>query len=203
MKKVINVALLTALVIGAFGVASMSNAQTTLVCNGSASVATNQSVTLTATGGTGTYSWSGQGLTTTSPTGSQFNVSYGNPGTYTVTVTSGTQSANCVVSVVSTSTNTSSLSCSPVLQATNVGQSVQFSATGGNGSYTWSSPDLTISNPTGSGFSANFGSSGTKSVVVQSGSNTATCIVNVTGGTVTPFPPVVPGLPNTGGGYGR
>jgi hypothetical protein len=219
MKKALSLSLVGAMMIGALGIYEISSAQTypNLVCNtGSSSVNPNQSINLTATGGTGTYSWSGSGITATSTSGTngQFNVSYATPGSYMVTVTSGTQSANCFVTVASnggsTSTTTGSdtsgtLMCMPATQAANIGQTASFTASGGNGAYTWSSPDLSITNPTGSGFSANFASAGIKSVTVRSGNNAAVCTVNVAGGGVftPPTPPTTPGLPNTGGGYGK
>jgi O-acetylhomoserine/O-acetylserine sulfhydrylase-like pyridoxal-dependent enzyme len=73
--------------------------------------------------------------------------------------------------------------------------------------YSWSQATpsgelkMTITNPTGSGFTANYASTGVKTLTVSSGSASAACIVNVlAGGTV---PPVTPSLPNTGGGYGQ
>jgi hypothetical protein len=94
--------------------------------------------------------------------------------------------------------------CSPAVQNVTLGQTAAVTASGGTGTYVWSSPDLTIANPSGTGFSANFASVGLKNLTVASGGAVATCQVNVTAGTTPPVtPPVTPGLPNTGGGYGK
>jgi len=185
------------------GALSLAQTVTPLTCSaGAASVNTNQAMTLTATVGNGTYAWSGQNLNVTNSAGSQFAVSYPNPGVYPVTVTSAGQSATCNVNVVA-STVTGDLTCFPVTQSVTLGGAINVSASGGNGTYTWSSPDLSISNPSGSGFSANFGSTGLKTLTVTSAGLVATCTVNVlASGTVIP-PVTTPGLPNTGGGYDK
>ncbi len=121
---------------------------------------------------------------------------------YGITVTSGGQAATCNMTVVAPAT-TGTLMCSPATQNVTLGQTVSFAATGGSGVYTWSSPDLTINNASGSGFSANYASTGVKTMTVTSAGNVATCAVNVLAGAVTPPPVVTPGLPNTGGGYGK
>lgn len=60
----------------------------------------NDAVTFTATGGTGSYTWSAPGSTSATPSGSQLtNVRYASAGTKTVTVTSGSQTANCSVNI--------------------------------------------------------------------------------------------------------
>lgn len=94
------------------------------------------------------------------------------------------------------------VACSPMAITAAPGQSVALSATGGNGTYTWSSPGLTIINPNGQGFSVNFNADGTYPVTVTSAGSTSTCNVTVTGtavastgGTTTGS---TPGLPNTG-----
>lgn len=165
----------------------------------SSEVGVNQTATLTATGGNGTYVWSGLNLSITNSGGSQFRVSYPNPGTYPITVTSGGQTDTCNVRVVA-ATTVGGLQCAPAVQNVTLGQIAAVTATGGNGTYTWSSPDLTIANPNGSGFSASYATTGFKTLTVTSGSATDTCTINVlSSGTV----PVTPGLPNTGGGFGR
>ncbi len=70
--------------------------------------ALNQSVQVSATGGTGTYNWSapGSALATTG-TGAAFTVRYGAVGTYHATVTSGSVSASCQVSVTDPNTTVS------------------------------------------------------------------------------------------------
>lgn len=165
------------------------------------SVAINQAAILTATGGNGTYYWSGPNLNVTNGAGNQFAVSYPNAGTYPITVTSAGQTATCNVNVTAAA-STGSLTCSPVTQNVTLGGTIAVTATGGNGTYTWSSPDLTIANPNGSGFSANYGTVGAKTLTVTSAGLVSTCAINVLSGNVVPVP-VTPGLPNTGGGFGQ
>lgn len=163
-------------------------------------VGVNQTAIFTARGGNGAYSWSGQNLLLTNPTGTQLSVSYPNPGTYTVNVMSSGQLAGCAVTVAA-SVPAGSVTCSPASQNIALGQTAYVSASGGTGSYTWSSPGLTIANPNGSGFNANFATVGTKTITVSSSDGTsAACTVNVlASGTASS----TPGLPNTGGGYGQ
>lgn len=189
-----------------FGSLGFAQAVTPVTCTvANASINTNQPTIITASGGDGVnYSWSGTNLTTTNSTGSQFAVSYPNVGTYTVNVTSAGQTGSCTVNVNAVAAS-GTLMCSPAVQTAMVGQAATVSASGGNGTYTWSSPDLSISNPNGSGFSADYASTGLKTLTVTSNGATATCAVNVIANTtgVTTPPVVTPGLPDTGGGYGQ
>ena len=90
------------------------------------------------------------------------------------------------------------LTCSPQNQTVNVNQNANFSASGGTGSYAWSAPG---SSGSGQNFSTNFGSPGTKSVVVSSGNQSATCHVNVQAEQISPpSKPVVSGLPSCSAG---
>ncbi|MDP2629321.1 MAG: hypothetical protein Q8P45_01255 [Candidatus Harrisonbacteria bacterium] len=165
----------------------------------SSPVGVNEAAILTATGGDGSYLWSGQNLNITEPTGNQFAVSYSAAGTYLVNVSSGGQTATCAVIVTGT-TSSGNLVCSPATQTVTLGQTATFSATGGDGNYVWTAPDLTIANSNGSGFSANYASAGLKTLTVTSDGLTARCTTNVLSGA---FIPTTPGFPNTGGGYGR
>lgn len=209
-KKIISIGVLASIVLG-FAVVSSAQSYPALSCSTSPSspVDTNRTVTLTATGGTGVYTWTGYGLNSTSTSSSQNSVSYSTPGSYMATVTSGTQSANCFITVTGTDTsnngasNLGTLSCYPSTQSTTVGRSVNVSAIGGNGNYVWSSPDLTITNPNGSGFNAIYVSAGVKTLTVISGNQTATCTVVVSGPTPTVPTTPAPTMPNTGGGFGR
>lgn len=181
------------------GAPSFAQTATPLTCSvSSATVNTNQPAIFTAVGGNGTYAWSGPNLNVTNATGNKFSVSYPTAGTYPITVTSGGQTATCSMSVVAVASGT--LACSPATQNVTLGQVASVSATGGTGTYTWSSPDLTISNAGGANFSANYAATGLKVLTVSSGGATATCAVNVLAGSVTP---VTPSLPATGGGYGQ
>jgi hypothetical protein len=201
-RTYILLSLITALAVAGMSLGTLGLAQTItpVACSVSASsVSANQAAVFTATGGNGTYSWSGPNLSVTNASGSQFAVSYPNPGVYTITVASAGQSASCNMTVVAAATS-GTLVCSPATQNVTLGQTATFSATGGNGAYTWSSPDLSISNANGSGFSANYASTGLKTMTVSSNGATASCVTNVLAGATTP---ATPGLPNTGGGYGQ
>ncbi|MDP2648788.1 MAG: hypothetical protein Q8P19_02710 [bacterium] len=195
----------TALAVAGMSLGALSFAQTVtpLTCSAAVStVNTNQAAIMTAAGGNGTYAWSGTNLSITNAVGTQFAVSYPNPGVYTVTVTSAGLTANCSFTVVAATTG--ALACSPAAQNVTLGQTAFFTATGGNGTYAWSSPDLTITNAGGSGFSASYASTGLKTLTVTSAGVTDTCAVNVLpSGAVIVTPPVTPGLPNTGGGFGQ
>jgi len=102
-NKYLALSLITVLTVAGTSIAALSFGQavTTLNCSMSgSSVGTNQAAILTATGGNGFYTWSGPNLNVTNSGGSQFAVSYPNPGIYPITVTSGSQTATCNVSVV-------------------------------------------------------------------------------------------------------
>jgi hypothetical protein len=105
------------------------------------------------------------------------------------------------VDVLSGAVSTNALSCFPAVQNVVLGQTANVSATGGDGTYVWSSPDLSIANPNGSGFSASYASIGVKTLTVTSGGLITTCAVNVLANS--PVVTVTPSLPNTGGGYGK
>ena len=202
-KKYLLLSLVTVLTVTGMSIGSLGFAQTVtpLVCTlGVASVRANQAEILTATGGNGAYFWSGPNLNITNTAGNQFAVSYPTPGTYLVTVASAGQTATCSV-IVTAAASTGSIACSPAVQSVTLGQTVSVSATGGDSTYVWSSPDLTIINPNGSGFSANYASSGLKTLTVTSAGLMDTCAINVLSNVVTP--PVTPGLPSTGGGFGQ
>lgn len=96
------------------------------------------------------------------------------------------------------------LVCSPSYQQVAAGQPVTFSAAGGTGTYSWSSADRTFNN-VGQNLTTTLQTTGAQTVIVSSGSQTATCTVNVIapagaisypGPTLTPT--YVPALPNTG-----
>ena len=204
-KKYLLLSLVTVLAVTGmtFGAMSFAQTVTTLNCSVStASVLTNQAAILTAAGGNGSYYWSGQNLNVTNSAGSQFAVSYPNAGTYPITVTSAGQTATCNV-VVMGAASTGALSCFPAVQSVALGQTAAVSATGGNGTYVWSSPDLSIANPNGSGFSASYATAGLKTLTVTSAGLITTCAINVLANNVATVPVVTPGLPNTGGGFGK
>lgn len=112
-----------------------------------------------------------------------------------------TSTASTTASSTATSTTGTTVRCSPATVTVAPGQSVTLSATGGNGTYQWSSPGLTITNALGANFRVTFNRNGTFPVSVTSGGATATCSVVVAGTAVpgsTNPPTTTPGLPNTG-----
>jgi hypothetical protein len=170
-----------------------------LSCSVASSGVVGQQVTFTATGGNGNYVWSSTSMTISNASGNPFTATFGTAGNHVMTVTSNGVSANCSVNISSAATG--AVSCSPTVQNVNVGQQLNLTASGGNGVYTWAAPGIVDTSQTGSsGYFVNYGSAGTRIVVVTSGGSSATCTVNVLGTSV-PVPPVIiPGLPNTGGG---
>lgn len=140
----------------------------------------NQSANFSATGGNGTYNWSTNiGSDYGNPasgTGTNFSTSYSTAGQKTVTVSSGSETASCLVTV--NNPPVTELSCAPQTQTINVGDIAVFSATGGNGNYNWTSPGAP-STGVGSNFSSAFSSAGVKTVSVTDGTQTKQCSVTV------------------------
>lgn len=96
-----------ALVIGAFSVGSLTQAQATpaVACTISpSSVPINSPITLTATGGDGVYTWTSADFVLANPTTPTANLTlaYNVPGDYTVTVMSNGTSATCFVAITAT-----------------------------------------------------------------------------------------------------
>jgi hypothetical protein len=204
-QKYLLLSLVTVLTVTGMSLGALSRAQTatTLSCSVNLpSVVADQAAILTATGGNGTYSWSGPDLNVTNSGGSQFAVSYPQIGTYPITVTSAGLTSTCDVNVVAAPV-TGGLACYPAVQNVTLGQTATVSASGGNGTYTWSSPDLSIADPYGSGFSANYASTGLQTLTVTSAGLTTTCAINVLSGGIVTSPAPTPALPDTGGGYGQ
>jgi uncharacterized repeat protein (TIGR01451 family) len=150
----------------------------TLSCNPqNQSVLVNGTANFSATGGTGIYSWSANGGSPANGSGANFSTSYSNAGSKTVTVTSGSQTANCNVAVSEPPVST--LSCNPQDQSVLVNGTANFSATGGTGSYSWSASGGSPITGNGSNFSTSYSTAGNKTVTVTSGNQTATCNVAV------------------------
>lgn len=115
----------------------------------------------------------------------------------TSTTTTGTTGTTSTTTTGTGTTTNNTLMCIPQTQTAVEGSNVYFTATGGTGTYTWSVPEITLANPTGTSLWMNYGTPGLKTVTVRSGNQVATCLVTVTslnpgGG--------FPGLPNTGQG---
>jgi uncharacterized repeat protein (TIGR01451 family) len=152
-----------------------------LVCTPSSqTVPVDQNATLVASGGTGGYSWSAPGGSVTSGVNSSFTTSYSSTGSKVVTLTSGGVNANCTV-VVSAGGGGggggggSSPVCSPTSQTVTVGQTVNYSATGGNGAYSWQATSGSITSGTLASFSTSYATPGTYNVVLTSNGLQATC----------------------------
>ncbi len=95
--------------------------------------------------------------------------------TYTVTCDSdrgGTVSDDFVVTVPQ-------LACSPAGQTVLTGAAAALTATGGNGTYAWSSTDATPATGATSSYAPVYATAGTKTVSVSSNSQTKTCTVTV------------------------
>jgi hypothetical protein len=86
-------------------------------------VGSNQPVTFTAAGGTGSYVWSGRNINITNETGVRFVVTYPNTGTYPITVTSGSDSATCTMSVIGSGTGVPTVPTTPGFPSTGGGAS--------------------------------------------------------------------------------
>lgn len=76
------------------------------------------------------------------------------------------------------STAPSTLSCSPNYQSIGAGQQATFTAAGGTGSYNWTTATRTSLN-VGPSFTTVFQTTGTQTVMVSSGNQTAHCTINV------------------------
>jgi len=158
----------------------------TLTCSPpTQTINSGDSATFSASGGTGSYLWTG-GESPQTGTGSIFSSSFYGSGNRTVTVTSGSQSAFC--SVYIQQTNYYSLSCSPQHQNVEIDQWVDFSATGGDGEYSWSaSQSASPTHGNNSNFQTRFSQSGYKTVTVYSGGQSAQCRVSIDEPYVPPY----------------
>jgi hypothetical protein len=134
---------------------------------------------VSATGGTGTYAWSAPGGVVTTGVGPQFLTPYLVAGTYTITVTSGMQTATCQVVVPPTPETL--LECTPPAQTVNIGQIASVSCTGGTRAYTWSAPGASTTTGAGSPFTTSYPVAGTYTITVTSGTQSSTHQVIVEG----------------------
>lgn len=173
-----------------------------------------QSVTVTASGGSGGYIWYALENNLSGISSPTVSVSFQSPGMRYVNVNAGGVSATCNVNVVASGgqypyngtsyvpTTYGQLMCSPSSQTATTGNAVTFTASGGNGYYTWYAPNLTLNNPTGSAFTVNYATPGTQTITVSSGGQTATCTLTVSSVLGATYVPTYT-LPNTGGGGAR
>jgi hypothetical protein len=179
--------------LGSFGYAE---AATPLTCTPvSATVDVNQQITFKAAGGTGTYAWNAPEMVSRS--GDTITVYYPRAGASVMTVTSGSEVASCKVDIKGTVLGESTLSCGPSTRVVLPGQVVNFKATGGTGTYTWTAPNMSAQS--GSELNVTYPTNGTSTMVLTSGIQSVTCNVVIGSGSTIP---TAPGLPNTGLGGG-
>lgn len=138
----------------------------------------NQTVDFSASGGQGGgFTWSAPGGFPSSGSGSSFSTLYPTPGTFTVTVSNGVLNDSCTVVV--NPINNNQLVCAPKNRTILVNESASFTASGGNGSFTWSAPGANPTSGSGSSFATFYNSNGTFTVTVFSGNQSDTCNVVV------------------------
>lgn len=145
---------------------------------GTQTVFYNTGVVLTVNGGESPWAWSSPGGTPTGQSASPsttYSTYYPVSGTYTVTVTDNAgQIAVCEIEVIDPP-----LYCDPIGQWTLVGDYVDFRATGGSGSYSWSAPGGRPPSGGGPRFSTSYDSAGSRLVTVTSAAQSETCAVEV------------------------
>ena len=112
--------------------------QTVSISPPTANITAGQSFTFTASGGNTSYTWGGSA----SGSGTSQSVTFPTAGNYTVTVyapASGTwaQSNTATATVTVTAQQPQNVMISPPMANITAGQSVTFTATGGNTTYTW------------------------------------------------------------------
>lgn len=138
----------------------------------------NEQVEFYANGGTGNYEWTARDGSRRSGFGSRFITSFDEPGRYTVRLESNGETDTCEVDI--DDNNDGAPFCSPSVQNANVNDFVTFSASGGNGNYSWStSADGSPSFGSGSSFGTRFVTPGNKFVIVSSNGRTSQCLVQI------------------------
>lgn len=78
------------------------------------------------------------------------------------------------------------LTCSPSLQTVETGTTAAVRLSGGNGTYSLSAPGYTVINTDNNRYSFTYKTPGRKSIVATSGSQQATCVIEVTGASLLP-----------------
>ncbi len=148
-----------------------------LVCApASQNVKLNQTASFVATGGNGTYTWTANGGQPAVGGGNTFSTSYSSTGSKQVKVESAGKIRTCNVVVTE---EPQDLVCAPANQNVDINQNTYFVATGGNGTYAWTSTGGQPTSGTGSSYQTKYASSGNKTVVVTSAGKTANCNVTV------------------------
>jgi len=126
--------------------------------------------------------WSGQGSVWTSS----------DIGSWTKTAHAGGVSKTTSFKVEDCSPPVPTLTCSPSNQTRDINQTANFSANGGTGSYSWSTSNSSNNSGSGKNFSTSYFTSGSKTVKVTSGSQTANCGVYVNPPIYNPPTPTCP-----------
>ncbi len=112
----------------------------------------------------------------------------------TARATSGTLSAQDTATVTIQCDQTNPVVCVPSSRTTTPNVSVIFSASGGNGSYSWSAPNGSPSTGSQQTFSVRYPNTGTYNVTVTSAGQSATCTVIVNPIVITPDLVCVPAV---------
>lgn len=138
----------------------------------------NERVEFYAHGGTGDYEWDADDGSPRYGYGSRFSTSFDEPGDYEVELESNGETDICEIEI--RDYDDDAPFCSPSVQNANVNDYVTFSASGGNGSYFWStSADGSPSTGSGSSFGTRFITPGNKLVMVSSNGRTSQCLVQI------------------------
>lgn len=138
----------------------------------------NEQVEFYANGGTGDYEWDADDGRPRYGYGSRFTTSFDEPGDYEVELESNGQTDTCEIEI--RDNDNDAPFCSPSVQNANVSDYVTFTASGGNGSYSWStSADGSPSTGYGSSFGTRFIAPGNKLVMVSSNGRTSQCLVQI------------------------
>ncbi len=140
------------------------------------SVNVGQTANFFASGGNGVFSWSAPSGNPSSGSSSQFSTSYSTSGSKTVTVSSSGTSDTCGVQV---NQIVNAVECTPSFQSGDVNQTMFFSASGGNGVFSWSAPSGNPSSGSGSTFNTSYSTSGQRNVTVTSSGTSDICGVSI------------------------
>ena len=171
-----------------------ANSQSVTIAPTAQTIAAGSTISFTASGGQNGYVWGG----TASGSGNPKSVTFPNVGTYSVTVYSpagGTYAqSNTATATITVTSAGQTVAIVPTAPVINAGQSVTFSASGGNNGYVWggsasgngSSQTVTFPNPGSfnvtvySPAGGNFAQSNTATATVTVNSNSQTVSVSPT-----------------------
>ena len=155
--------------------------QTVTIAPASQTVGVGASVTFTASGGVNGYTWGGSA----SGTGNTKTVSFSTVGAYTVSVYSpaggGYNQSNTATAIITVVPNAQTVTLTPTAQTITVGNSINFSATGGVNGYVWGG----AASGGGSTSAVTFSTVGTFSVTVYSPAGGSYSQSNIATATIT------------------